>query len=362
MGVYLRDGSPYWWYAFKLDGKRRISASTGTADKKLAVKVYHAKRSEAQQVSFGFLSQKIKLKDLMNDYLELYSRHNKRNHGDDAGKINKLSGFFGDVYVHEVNPSKLEEYRLHRLGQKITKNLDRTISKATVNREMALLKHIFSKGIEWGKCAENPVKKIKFYSEKERRRMNYLDDVAKVRLLNACSPSLRRLVFFALQTGMRQGEILGLKWKNVDFKANIIEITHSKAGKPRYVPSSSELSDMLKSLPTVSEYVFGTVDGKADWTLFRKPFEAAVRKAGLTDMHFHDLRHCFASDLVMKGVDLKTVSELLGHASTQMTERYSHLSPAHKRIAIEMLPKGLMCYTGATVEKVTSQKPQETIS
>jgi len=105
---------------------------------------------------------------------------------------------------------------------------------------------------------------------------------------------------------------------------------------------------MLKSLPTISDYVFGNEQGRAKWTLYRKPFEKAVKDSGITDFREHDLRHCFASDLVMKGVDLKTVSELLGHASTSMTERYSHLSPAHKRAAVELLPKGLMCYTGAT--------------
>jgi len=85
------------------------------------------------------------------------------------------------------------------------------------------------------------------------------------------------------------------------------------------------------------------------WTLYRKPFEKAVKDEGLTDFRFHDIRHCFASDLVRKGVDLKTVSALLGHSTIKMTERYAHLSPAHKRAAIELLPRGL-CYTGATLK------------
>jgi len=115
---------------------------------------------------------------------------------------------------------------------------------------------------------------------------------------------------------------------------------------------------MLKYLPTIFDYVFGNEQGRAKWTLYRKPFEKAVRDAGITDFREHDLRHCFASDLVMKGVDLKTVSELLGHASTAMTERYSHLSPAHKKAAVELLPTGLMCYTGST--QVLKTLPQNT--
>ena len=105
---------------------------------------------------------------------------------------------------------------------------------------------------------------------------------------------------------------------------------------------------MLKSMPSKGEYVFGTENGKAEYSLYRKLFEKAVKESGIINLRFHDLRHCFASDLVMKGVGLKTVSELLGHSTTIMTERYSHLSPAHKRAAVELLPKGLMCYTDAT--------------
>ncbi len=90
-------------------------------------------------------------------------------------------------------------------------------------------------------------------------------------------------------------------------------------------------------MPTISEYVFGMREGKARFSLFRKLFEKAIGDAGLKGMRFHDLRHCFASDLVMKGIDLKTVSELLGHSSIQTTERYFHLSPSHKRAVVELL-------------------------
>jgi len=348
MGIYKRENSPYWWYSLKLDGKSRVWFTTGTADKKLAQQIYIAKRGEFQKVQYGFQSQRVKLYDLIQDYLELYAKHAKLTYEDCIGKFKKIKKFFGNIMVYEVTPAKLEEYRIYRLSQ--------GVSKATVNREMALIRHTYNKGIEWEKCSENPVRKIKFYSEKENRRMRYLEQHEKVNLLNACPTATKRIVFFALNTGMRQGEILNLRWKDVDFKMNLIKIRHSKAGKPRYVTMNSELVKMLKSMPSISEYVFGNKIGKAEWTLYRKPFEKAVKKAGLTDFCFHDLRHCFASDLVMKGVDLKTVSELLGHATMQMTERYAHLSPAHKLVAVEMLPKGLMCDTGVTLGKKQDKK------
>jgi integrase len=353
MGIYLNPGSPYWHYVFKLPGKGRFRGTTGTADKELAYQIYIDKRSEAQKVQYGFQRPKIKLKDLINDYLELYAKHAKRTYKDTVGKLNKIKKFFGDPLANELPPSKIEEYRIRRLAE--------GVSKSTVNRELAVLKHVFNKGIEWGECSENPVRRIKFYSEKENARVRYLDQIEKTRLLNACSPAVRRLVFFALNSGMRQGEILNLLWKDIDFRTNIITIRHSKAGKPRYVPINSELINMLKSIPSVSEFVFGTKKGKGHWTLYRKPFEKAVRDSGLTNFRFHDLRHCFASDLVMKGIDLKTVSELLGHASTQMTERYSHLTPAHKLVAVEMLAKGLLGPNGAPVENSANSEVSKSL-
>ena len=122
---------------------------------------------------------------------------------------------------------------------------------------------------------------------------------------------------------------------------------------------NSELVKMLKSMPTVSEYIFGTPEGKAEFTLYRKPFESAVKEAGINDCVFHTLRHTFASDLVMKGIDLKTVADLLGHATTAMTERYSHLSKEHRQMAVELLPKGLFYTVGVT--SVISQDKEAVI-
>ena len=343
MGLFKRKDSPYWWYSVKLEGQKRIYESTQTHDRRLAQQIYIAKRSQYQKFQYGFELKKVKLGELITDYLELYSKHSKITYQDDVERLGRIQKFFGDVYLTDITPARLEEYRIKRLSE--------GIAKSTTNREMGILKHTFNKGIEWGKCENNPVRKIKFYSEKENARMRYLDQQEKVKLLNECPLPTKRFVFFALNTGMRQGEILNLKWKDIDYKTNLIKINHSKSGNPRYVPMNSELLEMLKSMPSISEYIFGSASGKPKWGLYRNFFERAVKKAEIKDFCFHSCRHTFASDLVMKGVDLKTVSELLGHSTMRMTERYSHLSPAHKLVAVEMLPKGLMCYAGVTLGK-----------
>jgi integrase len=347
MGVYQNPGSPYWHYVFKLPGQKRFRGTTGTTDKKLAQQIYIEKRSQAQKMNYGFEQEKIKLKILFEDYLALCPDPSTSQHYNDVLWTNTMIRFFGDVYVDDLTSEHIEKYRIYRLKERL--------KKTSVNREMTLLKAIFNKGIEWGKCSKNPAAQLKPYSEKESQRVRYLEKHEKVRLLEVCPLPVRRLVFFALNTGMRRGEILNLCWKDVDFNANLIAVRKTKSKTPRYLPMNAELINMIKSMPSISEYVFGNENGQAKWTLYRKKFEKARTDAKITDFHFHDLRHCFASDLVMKGVDLKTVSELLGHSTTKMTERYAHLSPAHKQVAVELLPKGLLCSTADPLAKESEE-------
>ena len=180
---------------------------------------------------------------------------------------------------------------------------------------------------------------VKLYSEKDRARTRYLSPEEKAKLLAACSPELRRVVLMALKTGMRKSELLFLRWLDVDFGANLIKIRKSKSGRMRFIPLHPDVLKVLTGLPKGGDYVFAgssgdalTVDG---WV--RTQFDAALDKAEIRNFRFHDLRHTFASEMVMLGADLKTVSELLGHATTAMTERYSHLSPVHKNLAINLL-------------------------
>ena len=139
---------------------------------------------------------------------------------------------------------------------------------------------------------------------------------------------------------MRRGEILKLKWADVDFKNRIITIQESKSGKKRMLPMDDTLWEALSLLPTRFQrgYVFPSpVREEQPRFDFTRPFRNAVEKADIRNFRFHDLRHTFASHLVMSGVDLMTVKELLDHASVTMTMRYSHLAPDHRMRAIKTL-------------------------
>ena len=139
---------------------------------------------------------------------------------------------------------------------------------------------------------------------------------------------------------MRRGEILSLKWHDIDFKRNIIYLLNTKNSDKREIPMNEEVKTALITVrkhPS-SPYLFYNKDGSQICDV-KKSFFTAMQKSGIRNFRFHDLRHTFASHLVMLGVDLNTVRELMGHKSLNMTLRYSHLSPNHKRRAIENLGK-----------------------
>ena len=335
MGVFKRKTSPFYWYKFDHDGKT-IAASTGATDFKVASQVYITQRNKYIQCKAAGKLAPIKLKDLLATYMRDYAKVNKSSFARDEIAIAHLNDYMGDKLTSDISPRDLERYKSSR---RATLRADKPITGATVNRELAILKTAFNKGIEWNLVDSNPVERVKFFSEKDRGRTRYLSTDEKEKLLVAASPELRRFIIIAIKTGMRLSEILSLKWTDTDSNANEILVRKSKSGGMRFIPLHPDVVDVLGSLPKHGQYVFSSARGerfcRSGWV--RTQFERVVEKIGMRDFHIHDLRHTFASELVMKGVDIKTVSELLGHSSTRMTERYSHLSPQHKSLAVNLL-------------------------
>jgi integrase len=235
--------------------------------------------------------------------------------------------------IHTLTVEVLDQYGALRLGEKV--------GPATINREMATVKHALSKAVEWKllrKTAREELTAIKKYQEPDGR-LRYLSGEAEAkRLLQACGDSLRPIVVTALHTGMRKSERLGFTWDLVDMTHGFIRLKQTKNGKARALPFNETLWTLFSGLRTRQDvpWVFHDAAGNR-WNDIRHPFEGACEGAGLTDFHFHDLRHTFASWLMMRGVPLATVSNLLGHTSPTMTLRYANLSPKHLTSAVRVL-------------------------
>jgi len=184
-------------------------------------------------------------------------------------------------------------------------------------------------------AAKNPVKQIKLFQESPGR-IRYLTNEEVARLVDECAEHLRPIINLALYTGMRKSEIINLQWEDLDLDQRLIYVRTSKSGYSREIPMADPVYFVLKGMARKSKAVFCRDDGTPIVNI-RTAFSNAIRRAKIENFTFHDLRHTFASHLVMGGSDLLTVKELLGHGSINMTLRYAHLSPGHRRKAVACL-------------------------
>jgi integrase len=342
MGLYRQAGSPYWHYRFSYQG-RRIFGSTKQRARILAQKIFDRERSEYILGRRTGETKSIKLRNLVDDYLQFSAVHN-RSHKDNLSLSKKILAFFGtDVMACEIKPERIEKYQAYRKAMKVggREGTTRLVSGSTINREVSFLRSVFSRGVKNGKIGENPAGRVKFFNERERARTRYLSFDHAERLLKVCPPDLRQVVLVALRTGMRQSEIMSLRWQDVDVTTNQIMIRKSKSGKPRFIPLHPDVQAILRNLPRTSDFVFPNSNGGPGiWDgALRFAWESAKDEVGIQDFRFHDLRHTAASHLVLKGASLQVVAEILGHGDLRMTQRYAHLSPEFKAAAIALLPR-----------------------
>ena len=274
------------------------------------------------------------------------------------------SRFIDEIYQPWCDQyNRSPETKRHRLGhikrcwgsKRLNALTDRDVDKfrrdmklwgkePTFNRVLSVLSHLHTIALERGYLKERPISTAgkRF---KEKGRLRYLSIEEADKLIEACAPYLKPIVITALNTGLRRGELLGLRLdKNVDLGAKRITLHETKNGEGRYVALNDNALRALQEAARGKEkgaLVFTRPDG-SPCKSFRLAFEGACERAGLVDFHFHDLRHTFASHLAMSGVDLHTIRELLGHKSMSMVMRYAHLSPGHQRRAVEALDKAFV--------------------
>jgi integrase len=260
----------------------------------------------------------------------------------DRVSLKHLLAAFPD-YLSVITPKAIEEYKSQRLQQ---------VKPATVNRELALLKHMFTKAIEWAYVKENPAKRVKLLREPPGR-VRYLTPDELSRLLDYCAPHLQPIVLMGVHTGMRVQEVLSLTWPQVDARKRLITLAKTKNHERRIIPLNDQALEVLRTLPrhVESPYVFRDQYGRP-YKRIVKGFREACKRANIIDFRFHDLRHTFASHLVMRGVPLRTVQELLGHKTGQMTLRYTHLSTPHLQEAVSILETALIPTSGTQLEEL----------
>ena len=330
-GLYKRGN--IWWCAYKSITGKIERVSTGHIDYDNAIEFLTEKRFNVQK---GIEPEVVKIVNYtFKELEEEYSKWCEKQRGYDKKKrfIKQLKDRFENMPLKGFNTMLVEQYQTERIkkGNK----------PATVNRIIAVLKHMFTKANQWEMVGDQTYKKVRQVKllEANNRRLRFLSVEECQGLINACNLHLKPIVIMALNTGMRKGEILSLNWDNVDLRHGFILLDVTKNGERREIPINGTLRATLEALPRRLDggYVFYDPKTSERYQDVKRSFTTACRKAGIRDFRFHDLRHTFASHLVMAGVDLTTVSRLLGHKSLAMTLRYSHLSPQHMTRAVDVL-------------------------
>jgi len=237
--------------------------------------------------------------------------------------------------LRQIESRDVERYREHQRA--------RGAAEGTCNRHLTFLRSVYNLAIRDGTAETNPVRADLFFKE-NNQRLRYLTDEEEPRLRAALGEEEWPKLAVALNTGLRQSNEFHLKWSDVNFDAGTITVRRSKSGQPYHVPMNDDVRAALRDLPSRlrSEWIFPSDTGKTALdakNYMHRVFNPALKKARITGFRWHDLRHTFATRLVMAGVDIRTVQELMGHRTIAMTLRYAHLSPAHRLDAVQRLSR-----------------------
>ena len=313
------------WYIDYIDNDGMRRREVGGYAKRDAAAVLARVREEIRQGKYVRKEGQKKFSEFAEVYIT-FAKNNKKSWERDMFSLRKLLPFFKDRRLKDIKPALIEAYKAKRKKE---------VKDSTINRELACMKHMYTLAVKWGETASNPVKHVSMFKERPSK-MRILSYEEEQKLLEACNNTLRPIIITALETGMRRNEILGLRRRDVDLGAGSIRVEETKNGESRVIPVSSMLYGVLARLGKNGEYIFSQAGGGAVISV-RTAFENAVKRAGIPHIRFHDLRHTFGSRAVMSGVDLVTVKELMGHKSINMTMRYSHPTPEHKKMAVERL-------------------------
>src|SRR5258707_6668112 len=262
-------------------------------------------RDSVYEGTYGKNVDAPKLRDFIAETFMQWSKTNKRTWVHDEFRSRPLIEAMGSKTMNEISPILVEKYKRDRRLSKTVRGTERAPS--TVNRELELLSKIFSLAIDQGLAIHNPCQKVKRFRE-DNERSRYLSDQEEAHLLAVLTgprASLRPLVVLAIHTGMRRGELLSLRWANVDFERGLVHVMNShreqtKSGHSRSIPMNRIARQQLLSLQTESgdtEYVFVNRRTGKPLTDVKRGFRSACKDAGLEDFHFHDLRHTAATRL-----------------------------------------------------------------
>jgi len=329
-GLYRRQDSPFWWINAVLPDGTRVSQSTRCTRQEDAEEcLVHLKAEAYRAVRLGIPVNRM-WQDAVVRYLQ-EAEGIKRSYQDDKDHLRKLDPYLRDKQLSEINMEALWPFiddRKKRDG----------VANATINRAMEIVRRILNLAVEeWNWLAKAP--RIRMLPQ-PKRRIRFLIHEEADRLLEVLPRHLRPVVRYALATGCRMSEILQLEWQRVDMDRRVawLDPGTTKNGEGRGLPLNSDAVLALRSVEGEHPRWCFTYEGKPMQAI-GSAWERSLKRAGIENFRFHDLRHTWASWHVMSGTSLQELMELGGWKSYEMVLRYAHLAPEHLASAAQRIER-----------------------
>jgi len=384
-GLLLRvhpTGRKVWYFEYRLHGRRtraqlgvhpglspdgaRVLAKKSVGKLAEGIDIQKEREQEQQRAARDRVST---LRAFLDERYESWALAHLKTGKEQLERIRSDFKTWLDLPMASLSPFQVEIWR--------RSEMKRGKKPVTVNRDLQRVRAALARAVDWGLLEKHPIAAVKPLKTDRRGRVRYLSDAEESALrlaLIARENGLREarerfnawrharglptlpprsehyvdhvqpMVLLAMNTGLRRGELLSLQWRHVNLAGKTITVVaaSAKTGQTRYIPLNREAFDVISQWKAqadhsdLDDYVFAVTRGKRMGSV-STAWESVAKEAKLADFRFHDLRHSFASRLVMSGVALNTVRELLGHTSLEMTLRYSHLSPDNLATAVEKL-------------------------
>jgi integrase len=346
MGLYRRrwkdkkgktHTSKIWDMCFVVPGEGQRCESTRTSNKRVAQQILDARRGEIARGDFDLLKKAPRLEDWAKQYLESVEHPNTRRRYT-SSKANLVEFFGAERRLNHISGSQIEEFKRARHEE--------GVKGATLNRDLRFLAQILKQAERERYIARSPFDRGKFFLNegRERRKPHILTWEEQEKLLAVARPRIRMLTVLGVETGMRTGEMLHLRWKDIDFLGNVLRVEQSKTPSGiRSVPLAATCKSELlrwRSLvgPKFSEWVFPNFsDRRHPLQGGRKAWASTLKSAGIPYFPIYYLRHTFASRLTAAGVSPVTIAQMLGHSSTQIVPRYAQVLDQNRLDAMKKL-------------------------
>ncbi|MBL4805804.1 MAG: site-specific integrase [Rhodobacteraceae bacterium] len=342
--VYKRGTT--WWVRFRIDG-RHVRRSAKTSRKAEATEFLHKLMREHASIARGDLPRRTYEQGAERFFIEA-SISSKTKEGYRTS-YRALLPIFNGVYFDQITRQRIGEFVSIRKHQ--------GVSDTSVLRDLAFFSSLCSMAMRWGWLEVNPIRAYDKRTLKQSKpRTRFLTDDEYHQLLNEASPHVRDAIMLAVETGLRREEQFSLQWCQIDWDRNEIILERTKTDTPRRVPLSPIAKNLLWSHwirvdQNVSIFVHEKLDNSR-YVDMHRGFLNACRRADITNMRWHDLRHTYASWFVQNGGELYQLSRILGHTTLAMTARYGHLRTEDLHAAVRKVTQNRSQRTSATVRAV----------